>query len=161
MKRLKRTVTAVLAASMIGGSVIPAFGEEMPESNAAYLSNGFEVDCFVEEGVDSLSDLRYAFIRMITIGLTCKNETAYIYTELKTYDAADLEITAKLQQYKSGSWKTIKTFSASASNDTFCYVDASYPVTSGYSYRVITDNFVDNGTDTESVTKTGNEEYCY
>lgn len=157
MKRFKKVAVSAFTLLMAGCMSIPAYAEEQ----ATYLSNQFEVQTLVEDGTDMLNNLRYQLIYLISIGLTCKNETAYIYAEVNSYDEADLNIAAQLQQKKNGTWKTIKTFYGSATNDRYCYVDESYPVTSGYDYRVVTTNYVDDGINTETVTKTGNVEYCY
>lgn len=62
--------------------------------------------------------------------------SAQIETKLfGTSSVTKVSITAKLQQYKNGSWSTIKTFTKSKDSTSVTLSD-TYPVTKGYTYRV-------------------------
>jgi len=54
---------------------------------------------------------------------------------LYAYDVDSIEVEANLQQYKNGSWVTIKSWSNS-SNDYYCGIGESWYVMSGYNYRL-------------------------
>ena len=55
--------------------------------------------------------------------------------------AHDTGVRADLQQYKNGSWTTIKTWSA-AEEGSSCGLGKSWYVASGYSYRVVSYGYV-------------------
>lgn len=58
--------------------------------------------------------IRYALIKQIDIGLDIdSNKIAEIYVECTTHETANIKITARLQEYSNGTWKTIKTYSLS------------------------------------------------
>lgn len=107
----------------------------------------------------SLYSLRYSVIKQIGIGLDILNREAEIYTECTTYENADISITAKLQQYKSGAWKTIATYENSTYGKS-CSILEYKMVTQGYDYRVVTTSVVSNGSGSDDVTKTGTTVYC-
>lgn len=103
---------------------------------------------------------RYKVIKLIAIGLSITNRTAEIYAEGATYDNAKISVKAELQQYKGSTWKTIATYKESVEDDTECILVKNRAMTSGYDYRVVAEITVDNGVQTETVTKTSNTEYC-
>lgn len=61
-------------------------------------------------------------------------------------------LSTKLQQYKSGSWVTIQTWTASSGTRT-CSLNKTKSVTKGYSYRVVSDAKA-NGEPTTDITST-------
>lgn len=67
-----------------------------------------------------------------------------------------IEISANLQQYKSGRWVTIKTFTA-ASNSHRTNLSETHSVTKGYSYRVQATIKAYSGSSVESRTVTSSE----
>jgi len=113
-------------------------------------------------GTDSLAEnsARYALIYKIGIGLTIESRTAYMYTECKTYENADISMTAELQRLDRD-WKTIKTYKASESSAKLCSIDKSYAVTRGYDYRLKVTVSVTDGSQTETDTQYGLVETCY
>ena len=73
-----------------------------------------------------------------------------------TSSVTKVSITAKLQQYKNGSWTTIKTFSKSKDSTSVTLSD-TYPVTKGYTYRVQSTVTAYCGGASETRTVTSNE----
>lgn len=117
-------------------------------------------------GSEFISDLttngspRYTLLKQLGIGLTIENRRAYIFTDAETYDKMDIHISAELQQYVNFKWKTIKTFTNSETNSNYCYIQEQYALSSGYDYRVVTKVTVDDGKNTETVTKNGSGKFC-
>lgn len=146
---------ALLSAAMLLGTVAPVYAQEpakiISESNIVYFG-----------GMDTLAGnaARYALIYKIGIGLSIEDRTAYIYTECKTYENADISITAELQRLDRD-WKTIKTYKASESSAKLCSIDKSYAVTRGYDYRLKVTVSVTDGNKTETDTQYGLVETCY
>ena len=103
---------------------------------------------------------RYALIYKIGIGLTIEDRVAYMYTECKTYENADISMTAELQRLDRN-WKTVKTYKASEDSAKLCSIDKSYVVTSGYDYRLKVTVSVTDGTQTETDTQYGTVQTCY
>lgn len=104
---------------------------------------------------------RFTLIKQIGVGLVVENRIAYINTECKTYETADISMKAELQREEKGTWKTIKTFSNSERNVTRCSIDKSYAVTKDYNYRVKTIAIVNNGNNTEEITRYSSVRECY
>lgn len=73
-----------------------------------------------------------------------------------TSSVTKVSITAKLQQYKNGSWSTIKTFTKSKDSTSVTLSD-TYPVTKGYTYRVQSTVTAYCGGASETRTVTSNE----
>ena len=67
-----------------------------------------------------------------------------------------VEISANLQQYKSGRWVTIKTFTA-ASNSHRTNLSETHSISKGYSYRVQASIKAYSGSSAESRTVTSSE----
>lgn len=67
-----------------------------------------------------------------------------------------VEISANLQQYKSGRWVTLKTFTAENDSHRTSLTD-TYSVTKGYSYRVQASIKAYSGSSTETRTVTSSE----
>ena len=83
-----------------------------------------------------------------------------MYTECKTYENADISMTAELQRLDRN-WKTIKTYTNSEDSAKLCSIDKSYAVTSGYDYRLKVTVSVSDGTQTETDTQYGTVQTCY
>ena len=135
---------------------MPVYAQESAEAVS-------ENSCIVYfDGTDGLAGnaARYALIYKIGIGLTIEDRTAYIYTECKTYENADISMTAELQRLDRD-WKTIKTYKASESSAKLCSIDKSYAVTRGYDYRLKVTVSVTDGSQTETDTQYGLVETCY
>lgn len=146
----------LLAAAMLLGTAVPVYAQEPAEAVS-------ENSCIVYfDGTDGLAGnaARYALIYKIGIGLTIEDRTAYIYTECKTYENADISMTAELQRLDRD-WKTIKTYKASESSAKLCSIDKSYAVTRGYDYRLKVTVSVTDGNQTETDTQYGLVETCY
>ena len=141
---------------MLLGTSVPVYAQESAEAVS-------ENSCIVYfDGTDGLAGnaARYALIYKIGIGLTIEDRTAYIYTECKTYENADISMTAELQRLDRD-WKTIKTYKASESSAKLCSIDKSYAVTRGYDYRLKVTVSVTDGNRTETDTQYGLVETCY
>lgn len=95
----------LLAAAMLLGTATPVYAQEATEA----VSENSSIVYF--SGTEGLAGnaARYALIYKIGIGLTIEDRTAYIYTECKTYENADISMTAELQRLDRD-WKTIKTY---------------------------------------------------
>lgn len=146
----------LLAAAMLLGTSVPVYAQESAEAVS-------ENSCIVYfDGTDGLAGnaARYALIYKIGIGLTIEDRTAYIYTECKTYENADISMTAELQRLDRN-WKTIKTYTNSEDSAKLCSIDKSYAVTSGYDYRLKVTVSVSDGTQTETDTQYGTVQTCY
>lgn len=146
----------LLAAAMLLGTAVPVYAQEPAE---AVSENGGIVYFSGTEGLAG-NAARYALIYKIGIGLTIEDRTAYIYTECKTYENANISMTAELQRLERD-WKTIKTYKASESSAKLCSIDKSYAVTRGYDYRLKVTVSVTDGNQTETDTQYGLVETCY
>ena len=88
--------------------------------------------------VEMLADAigRLQNVSSATVGLTISDTgKASVVADCNTYSKCSISLMAELQQYKNNDWTTIKTFYSSA-NGTFCVLNGSYSVSSGYSYKV-------------------------
>lgn len=84
---------------------------------------------------------------------------ATVEVMLDSVDADEIRLEAKLQQYKNGSWTTIKTWTNSRDWVT-CYISENWYVASGYSYRLVsTGKVYKNGVMVEQTTYTSDSEY--
>lgn len=80
-----------------------------------------------------------------------------VFLDARNVDEVVVE--AYLQQYKGGSWNTIKTWSSSR-NGTSCGLSKDWYVVSGYSYRLVTYRYVYQGNKSvESTTDTSSMIY--
>jgi len=78
---------------------------------------------------------------------------------LDSFEADEIRLEAKLQQYKNGSWTTIKTWT-STSDWLTCSIGEYWYVASGYSYRLVsTGKVYKNGVMVEQTTYTSDSEY--
>lgn len=78
------------------------------------------------------------------------NITSYINVR----NAESVKIAANLQQYKSGSWKTVKSWSKSK-DGTSCSAGGKWYVPSGYKYRMVSYGYVyEDGNMVESTSYT-------
>ena len=79
---------------------------------------------------------------------------------LEAHNTDELKIQANLQQYKSGRWTTIKSWS-NTSTDIYCAMGEIWYVMSGYNYRLVsTGTAYKNGMQVEQTTYTS-EAYEY
>lgn len=80
--------------------------------------------------------------------------TAMIQTSMEAIygKATSVQINSSLQHYSSGGWNTIKTWNNRNQGLSLSCYD-TWPVASGYSYRVITDYYAIGSSGTESTTK--------
>lgn len=82
---------------------------------------------------------RWSYVTAIdgTLGIS-SNGTASVsaWGDALTKGVDNVELTASLQQYKNGSWSTIKSWSASANSRLVTLAKQTYPVAHGYSYRL-------------------------
>lgn len=146
----------LLAATMLPGTSVPVYAQEPVEA----VSENSRIVYFDETDRLAGNAARYALIYKIGIGLTIEDRTAYIYTECKTYENADISMTAELQRLDRD-WKTIKTYKVSESSAKLCSIDKSYAVTRGYDYRLKVTVSVTDGNQTETDTQYGLVETCY
>lgn len=88
------------------------------------------------------------------------NGTAKVNCSVYGYSGTTtkVKITAKLQQYKNGSWITVKTFTASADSH-YKIMSESCDVVSGYKYRVQATVSAYSGSLVETRTETSSEIY--
>ncbi len=78
---------------------------------------------------------RFNYIRQARAFLNINdNGIATVQGQLSASSCDSVDITIKLQQYVSGSWKTISTWTETGS--TRCSLEKKKAVSSGYSYRV-------------------------
>ena len=81
---------------------------------------------------------------------------ASISVLLYAFDADNLEVVANLQQYRNGSWVTIKSWSKTSA-DISVSIEATWYVASGYSYRLVSTGTVyENGIQVEQTTYISN-----
>lgn len=78
--------------------------------------------------------------------------TAEVYVTGNS-EVTSIKATINLQQYKNGSWATIKTWSESSSSKILNFIDTYY-VSSGYTYRVQSTVTAYSGQNSESTTLT-------
>lgn len=101
-----------------------------------------------DEGIEPY---RFSVIHSTAVGLTVSSGGfASGSAECETQRKADIEITAELQQYKDGAWKTIYTESGSKYTDDFS-VSISRYVVKEYSYRIKATFDVDDGDNQETL----------
>lgn len=60
------------------------------------------------------------------------------------HNGSNSEIEVQLQRCRNGKWSTIKSFN-NTSETVGCVLDATYYVSSGFSYRAIFDGYIYNG----------------
>lgn len=68
------------------------------------------------------------------------------------------EATIRLQQYRSGSWRTIKTWNESSNSSILNFIDTYNVVSSGYEYRVQSTVTAYSGAQSESATVTSSSQ---
>jgi len=155
----KKPLVFLAASAMLLGSAAPVYAQEPAETFEAVSENDNVVYFY---GTDALAGnaARYALIYKIGIGLTIEDHIAYMYTECKTYENADISMTAELQRLDRN-WKTIKTYTNSEDSAKLCSIDKSYAVTSGYDYRLKVTVSVTDGTQTKTDTQYGTVQTCY
>ena len=84
---------------------------------------------------------------------------ATVESLLYAYDVDEIKIVAKLQQYKNGSWTTIKSWTET-SDDIYCAIGETWYVASGYSYRLVSTGTVyENGSQVEQTSYTSPSYY--
>lgn len=69
--------------------------------------------------------------------------------DAKNTKSDSLKIVANLQQFKNGSWTTIKSWTSTTESTSLIFQKSWY-VPKGYSYRVLTNYYAYSGTDIES-----------
>lgn len=88
-----------------------------------------------EGNLETSHQVRFTNINVFSVDAdVSSNGKASVTAYLNGRDGDKSKIIAYLQQYKSGRWKTIKSWSAT-DNDMTCSIGKSYYVESGYSYR--------------------------
>lgn len=119
-----------------------------------------------EERVGSSSELNtvkpmWTEIAEFTNGFNISSTgKATIESILYAFDVDEIQIDAKLQQYKNGSWITIKSWTSN-SYDIYCTIGEIWYVMSGYSYRLVSTGMVyENSKLVEQTTYTS-ETYRY
>ena len=101
-----------------------------------------------DEGIEPY---RYSVVHLTAVGLTIGDGGfASGSARCETQRDADIDITAELQQYKDGKWKTIYTETCSAYGDSAKAPISRY-VAKGYSYRIKATFDVDDGDNQETV----------
>ncbi len=120
------------------------------------LSSISTLNCFADETdvkiVEEIA-LRYVGIDSISHYFDISsNGTATCYGTTRSSSGYTAKVKVELQRKKSGSWSTIKSWTAT--NSSYAVIDKEYSVTSGYSYRLkVTHSALDgNGTVQSSVT---------
>lgn len=85
-------------------------------------------------------------INLFQNGFTISSDgNASVRTYLTASNVTSVKVEASLQQYKNGSWTTIKSWTKT-SNGTNSELAGNYYVTKGYSYRVVSKGYVYKGT---------------
>lgn len=86
------------------------------------------------------------------LSISSGKATVSSYVEGRS-DVTKVKITAKLQKYENGKWKTIETFTKS-SNGTIVTISGTYSVTKGYTYRVsnIVTAYCGSASETKTIT---------
>ena len=86
----------------------------------------------------------FVYINSVTAGLTI-NDTwgiANCSGSMVSCSATPVKVTVRLQQYKDGSWLTLKTWTGTGT--TSCAASGQYAISSGYTYRVSVTGYVLN-----------------
>lgn len=84
---------------------------------------------------------------------------ATVESLLYAFDVDEISIVANLQQYKNGSWSTIKTWSKN-STDVYCGIGETWYLVSGYPYRLVTTGTVyEDGMQVEQTSYTSPSRY--
>jgi hypothetical protein len=122
---------------------------------------------FAEENTQSVEDLNSTILEpnwreisefsnnfeISTSGLSTVESLLY------AFNVDSIGIVANLQQYRNGSWVTIKSWS-STSTDVSCAIAEQWYTVSGYSYRMVTTGTVyENGSQAEQTTYTSSSYY--
>ena len=150
----------MLVGTLLFGTAVPAYAQESEKNSLEPVIANDGMVYFGGENALTGDAARYALIYRIGIGLSIEDNTAYLYSECKTYENCDISVTAELQRLDKA-WKTIKTYKASESSARLCSIDESYLVTSGHDYRVKVTVSVTDGSKTETDTQYGNVQTCY
>ena len=159
-KSVYRKAAVIMSAVFSLGTAVPAYSADGNLSEPECAAVDSDILYFGTDDARLGGEARYSLIYKFGIGLTIEGNTAYVYAECKTYDDADISITAELQMLDN-SWKTIKTFKASENSTNFCSIDKSYTVLSGYDYRVKVTVSASDGAQTETDSKYGAVKTCY
>jgi len=143
---MKRTsiIAMILMGTLIGG-YSTVYGSECSLPG----QTGVVEPCMEEQSV-----LRYSHIDVINAGLSITGGTVKTTGSVSSSAGNTASVTTELQQYKNGSWTTIKTWSGS--NIGVISAGGSYAVAKGYSYRVyVTGKVLDSsGKTLETATNT-------
>jgi hypothetical protein len=140
----KKLITMIAAILMTNLLVIPAMA-----------------DTGILEGDKIIISPMYTYISSAEASLSINSSgeaTAVVYVTGNS-EVTSIKATINLQQYKNGSWATIKTWSDSSSSRTLRFSDTYY-VSSGYTYRVQSSVTAYSGQNSESTTLTsGSQSY--
>lgn len=120
----KRIVSFALCCCMLCAGSIHAFAAEPSVSVPSTVK--FSISPYMEYIVQAKCNLY-----IDSNGIATVKSSVYGYQGTTTR----VKISAKLQQYKSGRWITIKTFTADSDSHRTS-LSETYNVTKGYSYRV-------------------------
>lgn len=115
----KKLLAFIYSATITIGSIssIPIYASVTPDNFAIEAEPRF----------DYIKQTR-AYLEIANNGI------ATVQGQLNASDCDSVGITVKLQQYTSGSWKTVSTWTATGS--TRCSLEKSKAISSGYTYRV-------------------------
>ncbi|WIV13507.1 hypothetical protein [Proteiniborus sp. MB09-C3] len=110
-----------------------------------------------EESQKPSISIQMTYINNISNDFTISAGQAYIACSVKGYnDITDkVAIYVNLQQYKDGSWVTIKSWSETF-NDYIGNINKTYSVDKGYTYRVRASFTAYSGEKSESISSTSN-----
>jgi len=125
---MKKTVLLVLVLTLIMGGT--AFAALPPESGISPL---------------------YIYVSSIGAGLNVSAGTAFCEGMVKVCEPADISLTMTLLKSNGTGWSTVTSWSASATNDTICYISRQHSVSVG-AYRVFVSAVI--------TTADGNTEYA-
>lgn len=138
----KRILQITLIISMLCFTVLPSFAESLDNAK----------DTIIQPRWTEISQFNNSF------NITSSGR-ADIKSSMSAFNVDLIRVEANLQQFKNGSWVTIKTWTGT-SQDVICSVVGSWYVQRGYSYRMVSTGTVYiNGQQVEQANYTSNIRY--
>ena len=138
----KRILQITLIISMLCFTVLPSFAESLDNAK----------DTIIQPRWTEISQFNNSF------NITSSGR-ADIKSSMSAFNVDLIRVEANLQQFKNGSWVTIKTWTGT-SQDVICSVVGSLYVHRGYSYRMVSTGTVYiNGQQVEQANYTSNIRY--
>ena len=111
----------------------------------------------VTNSTESMIQPQYTYIKDISSTINASNGQASVYVRLRGISSVTkIVITTELQQYRNGGWSEIESWTQTT-NGNSAILSESGSISSGYSYRTVSNFTVYAGSNYETASKTSNE----